>query len=255
MVHMLGAEGADEVSTATVKVHDGIATVLCAAVETGQGFTTLARQIVQETLGIDEVHVAPVDTDQPPAGPGCRGRHTWVSGGAVERAAKMVRTQLLQPLAHKFGMSTELLQITDGKITSYDGVLSTTVTEAMDGKELWATAQCRPHPTEPLDEAGQGDAFVGARLLRDPRGRRRRHRTGLGPGRRTGPGPGRRPHPEPDPAGRPYRGRRHPGRRHRADGEPAHRTRADPPPRPHRLRPAHRPGHPRHPDRQTRRGT
>ena len=89
------------------------------------------------------------------------GRHTWVSGGAVERAAKMVRTQLLQPLAHKFGMSTELLQIADGKITSYDGVLSTTVTEAMDGKELWATAQCRPHPTEPLDESGQGDAFVG----------------------------------------------------------------------------------------------
>jgi CO/xanthine dehydrogenase Mo-binding subunit len=161
MIHLLGAEGADEVSTATVRVHDGRATVICSAVETGQGFTTLARQIVQETLGIDEVHVAPVDTDQPPAGPGCRGRHTWVSGGAVERAAKMVRTQLLQPLAHKFGMSTEPLQITDGKITSYDGVLSTTVTEALDGKELWATAQCRPHPTEPLDEAGQGDAFVG----------------------------------------------------------------------------------------------
>ncbi|NED00802.1 molybdopterin-dependent oxidoreductase, partial [Streptomyces sp. SID6648] len=68
------------------KVQDGVATVLCAAVETGQGFTTLARQIVQETLGVDEVHVAPVDTDQPPAGAGCRGRHTWVSGGAVERA-------------------------------------------------------------------------------------------------------------------------------------------------------------------------
>ena len=161
MVHMLGAEGADEVSTATVRVQDGRATVICAAVETGQGFTTLARQIVQETLGIEEVAVAPVDTDQPPAGPSCHGRHTWVSAGAVERAAKMVRTQLLQPLAHQFGMSTELLQITDGKITSYDGVLSTTVTEAMDGKELWATAQCRPHPTEPLDGAGQGDAFVG----------------------------------------------------------------------------------------------
>lgn len=161
MVHMLGAEGADEVSTATVKVQGGVATVICAAVETGQGFATLARQIVQETLGVEEVHVAPVDTDQPPAGPGCRGRHTWVSGGAVERAAKMVRTQLLQPLAHKFGMSTELLQIADGKITSYDGVLSTTVEEALDGKELWATAQCRPHPTEPLDASGQGDAFVG----------------------------------------------------------------------------------------------
>ncbi|MCH0540528.1 molybdopterin-dependent oxidoreductase [Streptomyces sp. MUM 203J] len=161
MVHMLGPEGTDEVSTATVRVQDGVATVLCAAVETGQGFATLARQIVQEVLGVGEVHVAPVDTDQPPAGAATHSRHTWVSGGAVERAAKMVRTQLLQPLAHKFGMSTELLQITDGKITSYDGVLSTTVAEALEGKELWATAQCRPHPTEPLDDAGQGDAFVG----------------------------------------------------------------------------------------------
>ncbi|MFJ7158033.1 xanthine dehydrogenase family protein molybdopterin-binding subunit [Streptomyces sp. NPDC101118] len=161
MVHMLGAEGTDEVSTATVKVHDGTATVICAAVETGQGFATLARQIVQEVLGIEHVAVAPADTDQPPAGPATHGRHTWVSGGAVERAAKMVRTQLLQPMAHKLGMSTELLQIQDGKITSYDGAFTTTVTEAMAGKELWATAQCRPHPTEPLDESGQGDAFVG----------------------------------------------------------------------------------------------
>jgi CO/xanthine dehydrogenase Mo-binding subunit len=161
MVHMLGAEGADEVATATVKVHDGMATVICAAVETGQGFSTLARQIVQDVLGIEDVRVAAVDTDQPPAGPACHGRHTWVSGGAVERAAKMVRTQLLQPLAHTFGMSVELLQIADGKITSYDGVLSTTVAETLEGKELWATAQCRPHPTEPLDANGQGDAFVG----------------------------------------------------------------------------------------------
>ncbi|MEU3960487.1 molybdopterin cofactor-binding domain-containing protein [Streptomyces buecherae] len=161
MVHMLGAEGTDEVSTATVKVQGSVATVVCAAVDTGQGFSTLARQIVQETLGVEEVHIAPVDTDQPPAGPAARGRHTWVSGGAVERAAKMVRTQLLQPLAHKFGMSTELLTIADGKITSYDGVLSTTVAEALEGKELWATAQCRPHPTEPLDDSGQGDAYVG----------------------------------------------------------------------------------------------
>ncbi len=161
MVHMLGAEGHDEVSTATVKVDGTRATVICAAVETGQGFTTLARQIVQEVLGVEDVTVSAPDTDQPPAGPSARGRHTWVSGGAVERAARMVRTQLLQPLAAKFGMSVELLSVADGKITSYDGVLSTTVAEALDGKELWATAQCRPHPTEPLDENGQGDAFVG----------------------------------------------------------------------------------------------
>ncbi|MFD0528487.1 molybdopterin cofactor-binding domain-containing protein [Kitasatospora arboriphila] len=83
-----------------------------------------------------------------------------MSGGAVEKAALMVRHQLLQPIAANFGMSVELLSIADGKITSYDGVLGMPVAEALEGKELWATAQCRPHPTEPLDENAQGDAFV-----------------------------------------------------------------------------------------------
>jgi len=160
MVHMLGAEGEDEVSTATVRVSGDHATVICAAVDSGQGFATLARQIVQSVLGVTEVYIAPVDSDQSIAGPSARGRHTWVSGGAVERAALMVRHQLLQPIAADFGMSVELLSIADGKITSYDGVLGMPVSEALEGKELWATAQCRPHPTEPLDEAGQGDAFV-----------------------------------------------------------------------------------------------
>lgn len=160
MVHMLGAEGEDEVSTATVRVSGDHATVICAAVDAGQGFATLARQIVQTVLGVTEVYIAPVDSDQSIAGPSARGRHTWVSGGAVERAALMVRHQLLQPIAANFGMSVELLSIADGKITSYDGVLGMPVSEALEGKELWATAQCRPHPTEPLDEAGQGDAFV-----------------------------------------------------------------------------------------------
>ncbi|MFE0460973.1 xanthine dehydrogenase family protein molybdopterin-binding subunit [Kitasatospora sp. NPDC058965] len=160
MCHMLGAEGADEVATATVRISGGSATVICAAVDAGQGFATLARQIVQSVLGVAEVYVAPVDSDQSIAGPAARGRHTWVSGGAVEKAALMVRHQLLAPIAADFGMSVELLSIADGKITSYDGVLGMPVGEALEGKELWATAQCRPHPTEALDEAGQGDAFV-----------------------------------------------------------------------------------------------
>ncbi len=161
MVHMLGAEGEDEVATATVRVSGDHATVICAAVDSGQGFATLARQIVQSVLGVSEVYIAPVDSDQSAAGPAARGRHTWVSGGAVERAALMVRHQMLQPIAADFGMSVELLTISDGKITSYDGVLGMPVSQALEGRELWATAQCRPHPTEPLDpETGQGDAFV-----------------------------------------------------------------------------------------------
>lgn len=161
MVRMLGAEGADEVATASVRVTGGQASVICPAVDPGSGFATLAKQIVQDVLGVEHVWIAPVDTDQPSAGPSVRGRQTWVAGGAIERAALMVRHQLLQPLAARFAMSPELLTIKDGRITSYDGVLGMPVLEALEGKDLWATAQCRPHPTEPLDpETGQGDAFV-----------------------------------------------------------------------------------------------
>ncbi|MFC5906658.1 xanthine dehydrogenase family protein molybdopterin-binding subunit [Streptacidiphilus monticola] len=161
LVHMLGIEGTDEVATASVRVTGSQASVICPAVDPGSGFQTLAKQIVQEVLGVEDVYIAAVDTDQPGTGPAARGRQTWVAGGAVERAALMVRHQLLQPLAAKFAMSPELLSIKDGRITSYDGVLGMPVLEALEGKDLWATAQCRPHPTEPLDaETGQGDAFV-----------------------------------------------------------------------------------------------
>lgn len=149
----------------------------------------------------------------------------------------MVRTQLLQPLAHKFGMSTELLQIANGKITSYDGVLSTTVTEAMDGKELWATAQCRPHPTEPLDESGQGDAFVGlafcaVRAVVDVD-------IELGSIRVVEMAVAQDVGRVLNPSQLATRiGRHHPGHRHGTDRKPPHGPRSDPPPRPNGLRTA-----------------
>ena len=78
--------------------------------------------------------------------------------GRQRRPARHVFGAGLQHRAVRRGedgepVAVELLAIADGKITSYDGVLSTTVAEALDGKELWVTAQCRPHPTEPLDES------------------------------------------------------------------------------------------------------
>ncbi len=119
-------------------------------------------------------------------------------------------------------MSTELLQIADGKITSYDGVLSTTVAEALEGKELWATAQCRPPPHGALDETGQGDAFVGLafcaiRAVVDVD-------VELGSVRvvELAVAQGRGPRPEPGAAGHPHRSGRHPGARRRPHGEPPH---------------------------------
>lgn len=46
------SEGAPVNATAMVTLRDGVATVDCAAAEVGQGFVTIARQIVQSTLGV-----------------------------------------------------------------------------------------------------------------------------------------------------------------------------------------------------------
>ena len=232
-----------------------VATVICAAVETGQGFTTLARQIVQETLGIEEVHVAPVDTDQPPAGPAARGRHTWVSGGAVERAAKMVRTQLLQPLAAQ-------VRHVDRTAARSPTARSprTTGCSPPRSPRRWTARSCgRPRsaariPPSRWTRSGQGDAFVGLafcaiRAVVDVD-------IELGSVRvvemAVAQDVGRVLNPRP--AGRPYRGGRHPGHRRGAHREPPHLPRRGPPPRPDRLRPADRPGRARHPHREARRG-
>ena len=190
MVHMLGAEGADEVSTATVKVHDGVATVICAAVETGQGFTTLARQIVQETLGIDEVHVAPVDTDQPPAGAG-RPRPPHLGLGRRGGARGEDGPHPAPPAARR--TSSACPRSCSRSPTARSP--RTTGCCPPPSRRRWTARSCGPPPsaarTPPSrsTSTGQGDAFVGPRLLRDPRGRRRRHRTRLGAGGGAGASP------------------------------------------------------------------
>ena len=162
MVHMLGAEGTDEVSTASVRISGAQASVMCTAVDTGTGFSTLARQIVQDVLGVSEVYIAPVDTDQPPAGPSARGRQIL----GLRRRGGARGADGAAPAAAAAGGAVRHVpgtaQHQRREITSYDGVLGMPVLQALEGKDLWATAQCRPHPTEPLDpETGQGDAFVG----------------------------------------------------------------------------------------------
>ena len=82
------SEGYDDYSTARVRLADGVATVTCACAEIGQGFVTLAQQITREILGVDEVVLAPADTSIGSAGSTSASRQTWISGGAVEAAAR-----------------------------------------------------------------------------------------------------------------------------------------------------------------------
>jgi CO/xanthine dehydrogenase Mo-binding subunit len=125
--NLMYSAGFDDYSTARVRLENGVATVTCAAAEVGQGFVTLAQQIVREILEVDEVVLAPAETASiGSAGSTSASRQTWMSGGAVERAALAVRARL----------------------------------DAGEQEPLEETYEHHHPPTSPLDEDGQGDAHV-----------------------------------------------------------------------------------------------
>ncbi len=87
-------------SSAFVKLNeDASATVLCSAVEMGQGASTALAQIASEELGlpVEKISVVPPDTDVTPYDmASVSSRSTFFAGNAVRRAAADAREQLLQ---------------------------------------------------------------------------------------------------------------------------------------------------------------
>ncbi len=134
--NLMFSEGFDDFSTAKVHVERGVATVTCAAAEVGQGFVTLAQQIVREVLDLDDVVLAPADTSIGSAGSTSASRQTWMSGGAVEQACREIRAQ-----AEGIAGGSDV-----------DRVLRTETFEV--------TVEHRHATTEPLDQDGQGHAHV-----------------------------------------------------------------------------------------------
>jgi CO/xanthine dehydrogenase Mo-binding subunit len=125
--NLMYSAGFDDYSTARVRLEDGVAIVTCAAAEVGQGFVTLAQQIVREVLDVEDVLVAPAETATiGSAGSTSASRQTWMSGGAVERAALAVRARL----------------------------------DSGESGVIEETYEYHHPPTSPLDADGQGDAHV-----------------------------------------------------------------------------------------------
>ncbi len=87
-------------SSAFVKVNeDASATVLCSAVELGQGISTILAQIASEELGIpvEKVYVAQADTDTTPYDMATvASRSTFFAGNAVRQAAADAENRLLE---------------------------------------------------------------------------------------------------------------------------------------------------------------
>jgi CO/xanthine dehydrogenase Mo-binding subunit len=161
MAPLLTGEGVDHPATATVRYQAGEAVISCPGAELGQGFVTVAMQIVREVLGAENLHMVAVDAGAPSAGPAVGSRLTWVAGGAVHAAAKAIADELCAEAGAAQGVSAGLLTARGGRIRSYDGLLDIALVDVAAGRAFERTATFRPPATEPLDPDGQGKAFSG----------------------------------------------------------------------------------------------
>jgi CO/xanthine dehydrogenase Mo-binding subunit len=159
--NLMFSEGFEDDSVARVRLEGGVVTVTCAVAEVGQGFVTIAEQIARTVLGCDDVEMVEPETETiGSAGSSSASRQTWMSGGAVLRACRLVADQVRGAAARRLGVPAEQLSLTDdGRIIGPDG-LDLGVADAAGDQPFEATAVHQHLPTTALDADGQGDADV-----------------------------------------------------------------------------------------------
>ena len=172
MKNLMYSEGFDDYSTARCSLQDGVATIKFATSEVGQGFVTLAPQIVRSVLGVDTVITETIDTQIGSAGSTSASRQTWMSGGAVDGASRAVRERLFELVGASHGIDPLRLVIEDTDIVDSMGTLRIPVSEASQGVTITETFEYHHKTTEDLDENGQGNchvafAFVAHRAVVD----------------------------------------------------------------------------------------
>ena len=123
-----------DMGAASLKMNeDGSFNLLYGGTDIGTGLDTVASQIVAETLGIkpEQVIVYASDTDMTPFDVGAYASSgTFVSGGAVLKAALKVRDQILEVAKEIFGeMDTKDFVLEDGKVKSLRSGKSVSLSE------------------------------------------------------------------------------------------------------------------------------
>ncbi|NIW24442.1 MAG: molybdopterin-dependent oxidoreductase, partial [Gammaproteobacteria bacterium] len=97
----------DDMGAASIKVNeDGTFNVLCGATDIGTGSDTVLAQIAAEVLGVETERILMYssDTDMTPFDVGAYASSTtYISGGAVQRAAEAVRVELLDVATQALG--------------------------------------------------------------------------------------------------------------------------------------------------------
>ena len=157
-------------SAAMIEVaDDGTATILSGACDIGQGSDSAFCQIAAEELGIpyEDVRIISADTAfTPDALATSASRQTFVSGKAVQLAARDAKTHLLSYAAVLLGVPAEDLDIRRGKVYS-----RIEAAVAMDFKELAFQAHAHgkrfigvawyDNTTKDVDhDTNQGDAYA-----------------------------------------------------------------------------------------------
>jgi len=107
-----------DMAAASLKLNDdGSFNLLMGATDLGTGADTVLSQIAAEELGVAVERIIPYssDTDLTPFDVGAYASSTtYLSGGAVQKAARQVRGQILAAAARMLGVAAETLTLSDG---------------------------------------------------------------------------------------------------------------------------------------------
>lgn len=124
-MHGTGIAGLD-MGAASIKINDdGSFNLLVGATDLGTGSDTVLAQIAAETLGVplDDILIYSSDTDFTPFDTGAYASSTtYISGGAVMKAAEDVRQQLIDHVSkHMLHVPADELDVTDRMVVARDG--------------------------------------------------------------------------------------------------------------------------------------
>ena len=160
------SEGFDDAAAArvTLRLTDGVpvAEIHTAAVEMGQGLTTVLAQIARTELGLHEVTLRTADTSAGNAGSTSASRQSMMAGGAVQLACHQVRDRLAERASDRILGGGETLP---GPVELHDGLLFADGEPVAGLADLLTepvaeTAVYHHRPTAGFDEHGQGDVHV-----------------------------------------------------------------------------------------------
>jgi putative selenate reductase molybdopterin-binding subunit len=148
-----------DMAAATIKMNDdGSFNLLVGATDIGTGSDTILGQIAAEVLGVDLDHIVVYssDTDFTPFDTGAYASSTtYVSGKAVEKAAREVKEQILTVAAAMLKVDPAGLSLAGGRVGAPDGrgvTLAEVCTRAYYGTgqhQIGATASCVPEESPP----------------------------------------------------------------------------------------------------------